>query len=125
AIRVWMMDQGIPERKLRVIHNGVDTKKFSNSANGLSFKNELSIPEGAPVITMLSRLDANKGAEYFLRAAQKILKRFPDVHFVVVGDVFEFEKRADAKLDTIQREKLIQRAKNLSIDNRVHFIGER
>src|SRR5690625_3359933 len=125
AIRDWLIAQGIPERKLRVIYNGVDSKKVAATGDGSGFRTELHIPAQAPVITMLSRMEANKGAEHFLRAAPEIMKRCPDAHLVVVGDAFVFGKNADVELDTFQLPKLVQRAKELGIGDCIHFIGER
>jgi glycosyltransferase involved in cell wall biosynthesis len=125
AIRDWMLKQGIPEQKLRVIYNGVDVEKLHEPQAGEQFRRELQIPSEAPIVTMLARLDTNKGTDCFLGAAPDILKRRSDAHFVVVGDVFEYERGVEAKLDTTEVPTLVKQAKTLGISDRVHFTGER
>lgn len=48
-------------------------------------RKELGIPAGAKIILTVSRLVEEKGHRYLVEAAQKVLKEFPDVYFVIVG----------------------------------------
>jgi glycosyltransferase involved in cell wall biosynthesis len=106
--------------KLRVLHNGVDQCAFAVSGsaqardNRRRIRREWEIPETAPVIGMVGRLDA-KGQEALLCAAPMIVARCPRVHFVLVGsDGLEG-----------QRDKLMTMAKAMGVEDRVILTGPR
>ncbi|HEX5314268.1 MAG TPA: glycosyltransferase [Gammaproteobacteria bacterium] len=124
AIRRWMIAQGFPEKKLRVIRNGVDLAKFRVKADG-SLRRELELPPQAPVVVMLARLDPKKGVEYFLRAAPRIMERCPDTYFVVVGEAFLRDPDDERRPDLEQRRELERRAAELGIGEHIRFVGMR
>ncbi|HZY79053.1 MAG TPA: glycosyltransferase family 4 protein [Cyclobacteriaceae bacterium] len=63
--------------KIHVVHNGV----FPNKADASRDSN----PIGDKIVTFLGRVTFQKGPEYFVDAARKVLKEFPDSHFVMAG----------------------------------------
>ena len=73
---------GVDENKVSVIPNGIALSDFA-SAEPVAFT---GIPAGAPLIGMVGRLVEAKGFQYMLEAAPEILERFPDAHFVLIGD---------------------------------------
>jgi glycosyltransferase involved in cell wall biosynthesis len=78
-IKQWV---SVPERKLVVISNGINLTKFSETQ-----RTELDgIEPGAPVVGMVARLSPPKDYSTFIRAAKIVLDRFPNVHFVAVGE---------------------------------------
>jgi len=93
---------GIDPSKVITVHNAVD---FSN-------RDELSVSRGVreKVITFLGRITFQKGPEYFIEAAAKVLKRRNDVRFVMAGS-------GD------MMNKCIRRAAKLGISDRFHFTG--
>ncbi len=86
---------GINPNKISVVHNAV-----------------YPIPEGykKDIVLFLGRLTIQKGAEFFLRAAQKVKDYEPDTRFVVAGTG-----------DMLPR--LIDQAIDLGISDRVIFTG--
>ncbi len=92
----------IPSGRIRTVHNGILSKPRAS-------KSELpSI--GSHVVTFLGRLTYQKGPLYFVEAAQKVLQKFPNAHFIVVGsgDLFP---------------KVIERVAELKLSSRFHFTG--
>ncbi len=93
--RVIVEKYGINPNKISVVHNAV-----------------YPIPEGKKqeIVLFLGRLTIQKGAEFFLKAARKVLDYEPDVRFVVagIGDMLPC---------------LIDQAVDLGISNRVIFTG--
>jgi glycosyltransferase involved in cell wall biosynthesis len=83
AVRQWLVGQGCSDRKIRVIRNGI---VFDAAAAGGRIRAEFGIPAEAPVVGMLSRLNRLKGVEFFLEAAAVLAGKFPNAHFLVVGD---------------------------------------
>jgi len=106
-------ESGFPEKKVRVIPNGVDTQRFRRDiAAGSAVREEFQIPMDAPVCGIVAALRPEKNHELFINGAQRIRQRFPDAQFLIVGDGAE-----RAKLETL--------AKILRIDDVVHFLGTR
>lgn len=71
----------IPEDKIRVVHWGLDQ---DNPAYGLNFSSRLG--EKGKIVLFLGRVTVQKGPDYFVKAARKVLDFLPDTKFVVAGD---------------------------------------
>ena len=93
---------GIDPAKVVTVHNAVD---FSGREN-------LQVERGVkePVVTFLGRITYQKGPEYFIEAAAKVLKRTKNVRFVMAGSG-----------DMMNR--AIHHAARLGISDRFHFTG--
>jgi glycogen synthase len=86
---------------------GIDPQKIEVVYNATDVPGEAATPEaGAPLrkkqktVLFLGRLTQQKGPDYFLRAAQKVLSVEPDVKFVVAGkgDMLDELKELAAEL---------------------------
>jgi glycosyltransferase involved in cell wall biosynthesis len=85
AVRDWLIEQGFDQEKISIIRNGiVSSRKPAVPAKPIRV--ELGIPEDAPLVATIGRLNSLKGIEYFVRAAAQVAVRFPSVHFLVIGD---------------------------------------
>lgn len=73
--------------KSRVLYNGVDINVFRPQPTDNGRRKELSIPEGAKVVTHIGRIDPNKGQHIVAYAAADVIKSIPYAHFLLVGDV--------------------------------------
>ncbi len=93
---------GINPSKVFTVHNAVD----------FSGKDQIEMKRGVPekVVTFLGRITFQKGPEYFIEAAAKVLKRYPNVRFVMAG--------SGDMLNTS-----IRRAAKLGIATKFHFTG--
>jgi len=94
----------IPESKITVVHNGVERSPEEIQAEILTLKKHNKI------ILFVGRLTVQKGPDYFLKAAKKILEHEEHVIFVIVGD-------GDMK------EKLIKDSVSMGISDHVIFTG--
>lgn len=70
----------------RIIHNGVDTERFS-PRDTLSLRRELCILEDEAVVGMFASFKEQKNHPLFFAAAQKVLKRISNARFLLVGDM--------------------------------------
>ncbi|OGV39714.1 MAG: hypothetical protein A2020_08745 [Lentisphaerae bacterium GWF2_45_14] len=91
AVAQAMIDQclkaGIaPESKYMVVYSGMDLDSFVAAKADSNLKKQLGIPENRKVIGAIARLFPLKGYEFFIPAAVEIAKKFPDTHFLAVGD---------------------------------------
>jgi len=82
AVSKWTADllvskYGADPAKISVVHNGVFQARETKSRS--------LTPIGDKVVTFLGRITFQKGPEYFVEAARKVLKKFPDCHFIMAG----------------------------------------
>jgi glycosyltransferase involved in cell wall biosynthesis len=103
--------ENFPADKVHVIHNGVDTERFTPGDRN-QVRSELNLPADAKVIAILAALRPEKNHEFFLRTAAKILNQEPKAQFLVIGD-------------GALRNSLEQQARELGIDQVTHFLGSR
>ena len=100
--RIVIGKSGIPAEKVVTVHNAV---RFGES--------EDAVPERAvkdKVVTFLGRITYQKGPDYFVEAAAKVLQRVPDVRFVMAGSG-----------DLMNH--VVRRVAQLGIADRFHFTG--
>ena len=77
-IKTYLMDNySVPEENIFVTINGIDTEKFSPEADGSRVRREFSIPEGATVISHVSRLDESRAlaARTLIAAAEELARQ--------------------------------------------------
>jgi glycosyltransferase involved in cell wall biosynthesis len=79
---------GIDRRdKFTTVYSGMELDWFLDSkADGAAVRRELGIPDGAPVVGKIARLFPLKGHDELMDAAPEIVRRQPDVRFLLVGD---------------------------------------
>ncbi len=85
-IRNEFISQGVPESKIRLIHNGVDTSLFVPAGPDLrrQRRKELGLPEGT-ILLYSGKLNKGKGLEMLLRAWRQLAAELRNCHLVLVG----------------------------------------
>jgi glycosyltransferase involved in cell wall biosynthesis len=111
AVRGWLIEQGVAQRKIRVIRNGIIPSDLGLIADP-TVREEFGIPADAPLIGAVCRLNPVKGVDYLIEAAAVILRRHPQARFMIVGD-------GDYK------RHLVAHAERLGIDRSMIFTGFR
>ncbi len=101
--RTVMRKYGVKGDKIDVVYNGVDLNDFPRV-------DVHDLLPGSKVVLFLGRLTMQKGAEYFLQAAKRVLEFEPNAVFVIAGS-------GDLE------QQLILQASLLGIGNRVIFTG--
>jgi glycosyltransferase involved in cell wall biosynthesis len=76
---------GISGDKVEVVHNGVERNNNNNNNNNDWSLDETGIKKDEKIVLFLGRITMQKGPEYFLRAAQKVLEVMDNVKFVMAG----------------------------------------
>ncbi len=94
---------GIPETKIRVVHNAVDRE---GRLNKLHVKRHLD----EKVVLFLGRITFQKGPDYFVEAAKKVLDHIENVRFVMAGSGDMFPR-------------MVERIAELRIGRHFHFTG--
>lgn len=100
--RILINRYGIDSNKIVVVHNAVVPKPTK-----IYPKKNLV---GKNIVTFLGRITYQKGPDYFVEAARKVLDVLPDTHFVMAGNGDMFLK-------------LLERAAELRMSSRFHFTG--
>ena len=77
---------GIPERKIKVIYNAVYEKGMPEGNPPLEVRKEFKVPEGDKLLGVIGRLSPEKGQIYFLQAFSEVIKNFPQVTALIVGE---------------------------------------
>ena len=74
----------IPESKVVVVYNGVDTNVFNRTLSIDQAKAKLNMPRDSFIVGYVGRLDPEKGHSYLFQALRKIKEKFK-VRCVLVG----------------------------------------
>ena len=93
---------GIPPEKVVTVHNAV---RFSENDEGEAVRGL-----DDKIVTFLGRITYQKGPDYFVEAAAKVLRRVPNVRFVMAGSG-----------DLMHH--VVRRVATLGISDRFHFTG--
>lgn len=84
AVQQRFRELGIPESRIRVIHNGLALEDFDHAA-AMDFRKRNNWPEGGFIFGFVGQIIAGKGVEDFVVAAERLLEQGLDVRFVLVG----------------------------------------
>ena len=109
-ITVSNMTRDIVISKYNISPDKVET--VYNAVEPVRLTGDEAIQKGfeEKVVTFLGRITMQKGPEYFIEAANKVLQAMPDVRFVMAGS-------GD------MMERMMRRAAALKITDRFHFTG--
>jgi len=103
---------GVRRERIRVIYNGVDADGFIR-IRGDRGKLLSGVPRSSKIVVVVANMDsAIKGHASLIAAAGNVLRCFPDVTFVLIGE-------------GQQRPRLQQQVKEASLGRNVLFLGSR
>lgn len=94
---------GVDPSKIEVVYNGIDDDRMQPSQ-------AQNIASTDKIVLFLGRITMQKGPEYFVRAAKRVLEKYDDVKFVVAG-------AGDMAV------RMIEEAAHLGIGHKVLFTG--
>lgn len=124
AIRDWLIEDGYDAARIITIPNGLDVRSYHAPRGGHAFRDELGIPRDARLVLLLARVNRQKGIDYFVEAAAKVLRRCPGTHFVIVGGNFDRE-HGHAHPEGEYRREVEAAAGRLGLSGHLHFTGFR
>ncbi|OGC97952.1 hypothetical protein A2634_04655 [Candidatus Amesbacteria bacterium RIFCSPHIGHO2_01_FULL_48_32] len=75
---------GITPDKIKVVHNGIDAGDYPKVAGPITFLHSVKAA-GFKIVLFVGRLTLQKGPDYFIKAAHKVLQHFNRVYFVLAG----------------------------------------
>ena len=108
TIKKELIGIGIAEEKIKVISNGVDVDEFFPSSSVYQDRKQFGLPEKVNLALFVGEFKTNRKN---LDTVLKALVNFPSLHLAVVG--------------SIEKSPYPQLAKQLELQERVHFLGYR
>jgi glycosyltransferase involved in cell wall biosynthesis len=112
AVQEHLIQRGVKDSRLELIHNGVDVGVFEVAASRSDeVRRELDLPEDTKLVTVVANLRHDvKNIPMFLRAADRASQRVSNATFVIAG---EGERKVDLEAMAVQ----------LGIEQFVYFVG--
>ncbi len=120
ATRQWYIDLGVDPQRLHVVFNGVDLNRFCPGPATGYLHRLANLPPGTMLIGAIGQIGMRKGWDVLLDAALEVVRRAPDVCFLIVG------QRYSQKAEALEYERQLHaRASQPELRNRVRFLGLR
>ena len=85
AVRDRLVADGIPSRKVEIVHEGVDVERAAAVPSG-NVHAALFLPTRAPVVGNVGALVAQKNQHMLIDAAALVVRDVPDARFVILGE---------------------------------------
>lgn len=85
AAKENLTDTGVSAKKIRVILNGVDALKETSESEKSQLRERFGVKSGEKVVSIVARLEDIKGHEYFIEAADELIKKGIKARFFIAG----------------------------------------
>jgi glycosyltransferase involved in cell wall biosynthesis len=85
AVADRLIADGIPARKVDIVHEGVDVERVAAMPSG-NVHAALFLPTHAPVVGNVGALVAQKAQHTLIDAAALVVREVPDTRFVILGE---------------------------------------
>ena len=108
ASKNWCIDR----KKIKTIHNGIDTEKYRKIKADQKLRSSLGIGKKDKVIGIVAGLRPVKDHFTAIKAMEKVKEEIPNCKMLIVGDGPE-------------REKLEKFAEVSGLEDNIHFLGNR
>jgi glycosyltransferase involved in cell wall biosynthesis len=79
-------DEGRVGAPVTLIYNGVDLQRYVDQEACCTLHEEYAIPDGAPIVGVVARLEPEKGHPTLIEAWPRVLERVPNAHLLIVGE---------------------------------------
>ncbi len=112
AIERKIREEGRFGAPVSLIYNGVDLQRYNHQQPCCTFHDEYGIPDGAPIVGVVARLESEKGHRTLIDAWPDVLAAVPNAWLLVIGEGSE-------------RNALEAEAASLGVSDRVIFTGRR
>lgn len=103
AAKENLTDTGVDESKITVILNGVKGLSEKTAEEKKKARERFNIPDGCKVVSIVARLEDIKGHDYFIDAADILLKEGIKAKFVIAG-TGSYEEHLKEHVKSIGRE---------------------
>lgn len=84
-MRDRLVASGVPESKIRVIHNAIVPEDYPQSAASVMIMKQYQLEGRHPILCSIGRLSPEKGQDVLCRAVGKLIGQFPSLCLLLVG----------------------------------------
>ena len=115
--RDYLVKSGFKSSKVEVIFNGIDPEAFKVENASTDIREELKLQNGIKLVGCIGRIIPQKGQRSLLLAIPKVIDKYPETYFLIIGDIFLKEEQC--------KEELLDTISDKGIEGRVKFTGFR
>ncbi|MEN6452456.1 MAG: glycosyltransferase family 4 protein [Thermoguttaceae bacterium] len=119
ATRAFHLARGLSAEKTHVLYNGVDLDTFRPRQPTGYLHRELGLSPDVQLVGTIGQLGLRKGQDVLLHAAATIADRFPNAHYLLVGE------RNSGKDESRQFEQRLREVADSQLAGHVRFLGRR
>lgn len=117
AAKILERQYDVKKAKIYISPHGVHSVPFSESSE---FKQKLGL-EGRTVLSTFGMLNCDKGIEYAIEALPEVIKKFPDLIYLIIGETHPVVRKEEGE---IYRNFLIDKVKSLGLCDYVKFYNK-
>ncbi len=117
AIEILKNDYEIDENKLHFIPHGIPSVPFVSQE---AFKKKLHL-ENKIVLSTFGFLNKGKGIEYMIRALPKLVEKYPNILYLIIGETHPVVRREEGEK---YRNELMREIEKLGLKNNVKFYNK-
>ena len=115
-IKSNLLELGVPESKVSLVHEGVDFSRFNQEPVAGNLREELGIGKDDVIVSMIGVLVEWKGQHVLISAVGGLVDRFPNIKVLIVGAAVGGSGYEKKLFDMVSHENL---------GNVVRFLGHR
>jgi glycosyltransferase involved in cell wall biosynthesis len=117
AIEILHEHYGVGKEKLHLVYHGIPTVPFQKNDY---FKRKLKL-EGKTVLLTFGLMDRGKGIEYAIRALPVLIKKFPNLLYLIIGETHPKVREEEGEE---YRNELIEEVEKLGLKEHVKFYNK-
>jgi glycosyltransferase involved in cell wall biosynthesis len=117
AIEILKNDYGIDKEKIHFIPHGIPSVPFMSQE---TFKRKLNL-QNKIILSTFGLLSSGKGVEYIIRALPPLVKKHPNILYLIVGETHPVVRKEEGEK---YRKQLMQEVERLGLKNNVKFYNK-
>ncbi len=114
AIDILEKDYGVDREKVHFVPHGIPSTSFKSTKK---YKKKLGL-DGRIILSTFGLLSSGKGIEYVIRALPNIVKQYPNLTYLIIGETHPKVRREEGER---YRNRLKQEIKRLGLEENVKF----
>ena len=117
AIDILKKDYGVDEKKLFFIPHGIPNVPFASQE---SSKKKINL-ENRIILSTFGLLSRGKGIEYMIRAMPKLVKKYPNILYLIIGETHPVVRKEEGES---YRKELMAQIEKLGLKKNVKFFNK-
>jgi len=115
AVRQSLLEQGIQQNRVQTIYNGIDPHRFFPVPRTGGLRHELGLSNDVQLAATIGQICLRKGQNDLAACAVLLRDRFPQLHFLLVG------QRHSLKTESIEFDRAISKTfRSAGMEHRLH-----